>query len=635
MTYALKIYFAGTGRSAAEIKRERKVSEAGLFDSSQEEKIIRIYFSGCQEKVIGGRIFGLGYLTPDLMVVTEKLKRCFQKHDHVFFDAQKLKKIFSESVLFDDVAFIKTNPLSVINDIEIDNIHLYGYSRGAVTAFLVARELNALAVDMEIYAEEPIPGESKMGFKKSLGKKGVSYNAYHLQHCQYIKKATVILGDHSHLNEPGIWYRQMSPIFHRSTQADIYLISKNSHSCLGFYGESQLKRHQLPEKMNVSNTYYQHLLSLGLNELCDCLNVVVYGKEERSSDTCFESESDDVLDSLSANDVFYGHSLRIELLPEPVFLPRTLKKSYHFGVLGRVQCALSSKQWYQLKYQAFYLGASSFGLKQYQSLCALCLNTWEKPQEQYPCLIQRISDESGDLSQNIALRDFIVEMSRTFNYFKQQAPHLPQIMEQFTSRVWGSLENIVSIEGLGNWQIITVCLNDLLKKHQRIIGIADYLDLRNALQEILKTNALEHPTLTKFLKTLDDERVTSEPKIAQSLAYDAEPKTAFELTRNVFFSTVSRREIIFNECKNQLASLNLSLENVIDLSILLNVKQAKELLSLPAVKQLIKGISSQKVLAIFIEQLPAGLNSSLAKGIGDSVKLDPPENYVDARALVF
>ncbi len=613
MKYILKIYFAGTASSALEVKRKRsdsERSESSTESSVQEEKVIRVFFSGCQEKRIGGKSLFMGYLSPDLNVLTQKLVRCFMKEDSLFFNVEQLKKNFSSSVIVEVDPPEDVFSLPDLRALEVSNIDLFGFSRGAVTSFLVARELNAFETDIEIYAEEPIPGESKMGFKKAVNTSTFLQKAYHLQDCQYIKKAKIVLGDHSHLDEPNIWYRQMSPMFHKNTQANIYLFSKNSHSFLGVFGEMQLSSYLLPDSVRVSALYHEQLTSLHLNKLCDYLTINHFVLADNGIEAD-NTVTDDELPSLAVNDLFFGHTLRSNFLSEPLFLPRPLKKSFHFGLVGRTQCAPSIKHWYQLKYQAFYLEPVNLRLKQVQALCFLCLNAWDKPQDNYPLLVNRILDESGNISENIGLRDFVVELGRTCNYFSKRDARVAEVMTEMLGTVLEQLEGIVNTDFSQTWHQVKVCMNEFLKSHKGVIGRDNYAHLVSSLKETLKTSALFNPTLVKFIKHLDDERMECDVTIAATRAFDDTPKTAFELTKNIFFSTTSRREITFNEYKNCLEALHTNLENVVDLSHLLNVEQGKILLKQPFVKSLISSLGTTNHKLFFIGQLPEALQSQV------------------------
>ncbi|BCA95726.1 hypothetical protein TUM19329_20870 [Legionella antarctica] len=202
--------FSGTGDKAKDVKWS--------YDQQTfKDDVVRVYFNGCQDFSIGGKTPGVGYLSPNLDVVSSKLRDCFNIKGELSFS--KLKRKFGNSIIIEGVNS---------DDAPVDSINLAGFSRGAVTTFAAARHLDDLNIPIALFAEDPVPGNSKQNAKK----KGTEFYKNHdLRDCKNLHQADVILGVYKKNVDPlhNKFYRQMAPLFSEQCNASISTLPKTYH----------------------------------------------------------------------------------------------------------------------------------------------------------------------------------------------------------------------------------------------------------------------------------------------------------------------------------------------------------------------------------------------------------------------
>ena len=132
--------FAGTAGTA---KNLANVYERYIYKND----VVRVYFNGCQDKAVGG-LFGL--LSPNLDIAGANVRGCFDDEGRLSIDA--LRETFGPSVLI--------FPTKTEGAVPVESISLVGFSRGAVTTFSSARHLDDLEKPIQIFAEDPVPGET-------------------------------------------------------------------------------------------------------------------------------------------------------------------------------------------------------------------------------------------------------------------------------------------------------------------------------------------------------------------------------------------------------------------------------------------------------------------------------------------
>jgi hypothetical protein len=196
--------------------------QKGVFEG---DDVIRIYFRGCQDANIGGRspltIF------PDLEIVANKINNAFDDGAKTINKAKTinlktLKEQFGDSIYYSS-NFLEENSASI----EIDQIGLQGFSRGAVTCFAVAKKLDHLGIPMDIIADRPVPGQMfETSPLLSL------YSQYSdLSGCENIKTATTLLASHDLKNGvlQNTFFQQMVAKFHSKTECNNWLLPSQSH----------------------------------------------------------------------------------------------------------------------------------------------------------------------------------------------------------------------------------------------------------------------------------------------------------------------------------------------------------------------------------------------------------------------
>ncbi|MFA6304124.1 MAG: hypothetical protein WC627_13470 [Legionella sp.] len=184
----------------------------GLFSND----VIRVYVQSCTHKNLGN-----GYLIPNLEVAARNISRCFDAHS----------KIINFEILADGLDsglwLIKgCSQEDLKAPIVIDKICLQGYSRGAVTAFAVAKQLDHLDIPIHILADRPVSGD----VSDSLP--GTMYAKYNnLSECKNIHSALTLLAAHD-LQQGFIhntFFKQMLPKYPQHAQIDTKLLPCTNH----------------------------------------------------------------------------------------------------------------------------------------------------------------------------------------------------------------------------------------------------------------------------------------------------------------------------------------------------------------------------------------------------------------------
>ena len=234
-------FFAGTGRTAEEYKREHE----GFLDFPGD--VIRIYVNGCQDRRVGG--LG-GALSPDLTVATRKIAGAFTSDKNcVNLNLQKLQNEFGSAIIIDT----KINN-TASNSIE--SIALEGYSRGAVQTLAVASELNKFNLPIDIIANQPVTGEKYNG--KPLFKTYKDVSA-----CINIRSATTLYAMHETRVNPlhDCFFTTMKPVFGSITQSKEILLPQQIHKRSAVLGQGEKLGQDListPAPYHIAEALAQH-----------------------------------------------------------------------------------------------------------------------------------------------------------------------------------------------------------------------------------------------------------------------------------------------------------------------------------------------------------------------------------------
>lgn len=184
-----------------------RYSEKMEMNQDFNSDVIRVYLRGCQHKKVGG-----GVIFPNLDIAAEKISKAF--NDNQSINLEKLKEELGSAICF----MVPKEGLS--GDTKIERIGLQGFSRGAITAFAVARKLDKFNIPMDIMANQPVPGLKSM------------YTKYcDLSACKNITTATTLLASH-HLQNGYIqnkFHRQMVAKFPATVKVSHWLIPHQWH----------------------------------------------------------------------------------------------------------------------------------------------------------------------------------------------------------------------------------------------------------------------------------------------------------------------------------------------------------------------------------------------------------------------
>ena len=207
-------FFAGTGDDCTYYSANKE------RNSTFEKDVIRVYLKGCQAKQVGN-----GLIFPDLEIAAKNIRNAFNNKS---LDLKLLRENFGDSLYT-----INGNTKSPV---DIDSIALEGFSRGAITTFAVAKKLDDLNIPLDIIANQPVPGETRLS--KTLTKK---YSD--LANCKNIRSATTILGTYNLENGliHNLFFRQMLAKFPATTQVDNFLAPHQAH--LEWFNDSPIPYH--------------------------------------------------------------------------------------------------------------------------------------------------------------------------------------------------------------------------------------------------------------------------------------------------------------------------------------------------------------------------------------------------------
>lgn len=209
-----KIIFCFDGTAYSGKKLADEFERSNYFN----DDVIRVYVCGCQADQVGN-----GMIFPDLSIVSKKIKRSFNPNKTI--DLSRLRKELGSSIAHMKIPSSIEDPIS-----KIDNIALYGYSRGAVTTFAVAKNLDGLNIPIDIIANQPVPGQRAESSFLSL------YNKYNdLKQCRNIKSSLTLLASHN--REMGFlrntFFQQMVAKFSPNTEEHNWLMPHRTHSAWG------------------------------------------------------------------------------------------------------------------------------------------------------------------------------------------------------------------------------------------------------------------------------------------------------------------------------------------------------------------------------------------------------------------
>lgn len=225
------IHFGGTGQKGLEkgdkgdIEEFFKVSIERFFEN---KNINFINVSGCQdEQVCNDTVF------PNLQEYARKFCNVFfeKNNDGLYCSARTAEdlNILNLGIRVDEIEYKdKTIAKSIIHNLDdsIEGIILTGHSRGAVTAFEVARKLKELAPSTDVYcvADQPVPGNYYVGPGTN------AYRNIDLRDLDNIKEMSLIYGVYNKGDlYHSLFHRQIVPKLNSDTKRNITAIPRADH----------------------------------------------------------------------------------------------------------------------------------------------------------------------------------------------------------------------------------------------------------------------------------------------------------------------------------------------------------------------------------------------------------------------
>ena len=574
--------FAGTSISAEDMEIDAEKADKKVMNND----VIRVYFNGCHDVAIGGKRLGLGNISPNLDVVTNKVKQCFNDSSKKL-SLRRLSELFGNSIII--------RPKSAIqgNEIEIESLYLQGFSRGAVTTFACAKALDYLTIPMSIYAREPVPGDSH----KSKQTENSEYlKNTDLSKVENIETVEIMLGTYQKDKGSSVadnkYFRQMAPKFKPGTNVKIYTTPKNSH------GE--------PSALS-DNNYMQFLIDKGIH---------------------------------TENEFMLSTELE-RLYP----IPKVLQQKNHTGLVGRVQSLPAYKNSLKKALPEHLAIAINNDTLLTTIHTLLALSTRYESNEIQPLLLVLAFGENAAARDFIIEVDAI---SKAFLEEIRPKVSTKLLIGKEKIKYDGALQKYGVIKKTVNLCLIKV--DDLLIEFTKLQkptlkeceifskNVATQLDplgkvtyffhsrLMNGLNEYLKEAPLIHPGLVAYID--ESETVAINHFLAGAKALDGNDlKSVREFTTKLYHSSKNKRASVYEAHVTELLNAVTSAQDIADIAQFSNETQLEKLLKNESIKE---KISSAKDVCLIMRQLPVYKNrkrvfkmldmASLLLGADDKVK---------------
>ncbi len=533
MTKKLLLFFAGTGINATNVCDE---TEKEIFKPD----VIRVYFNGCQDDNIGGRWMLPGYLNPDLDVVTEKIHTSFFKNDGATqLNLSELKTQFGSSII------IRTAQGLEEQVVAIEDITLTGFSRGAVTTFACAKKLDNLGTPISIFAEDPVPGESRLATSKedSLYQKNID-----LSGCLNIKHIEVLLGTYSKHNSSyeNKWYRQMAPKFPANAMsAHIYMVPKASHT-------------------EVNNRAKKHISSF-------------FNTQKLT---------------------FYSRNFR-ESRDRTFAIPKVEQQKFHYGVVGRTEYLPAYKESVLKALKDKYDVHTPCPLQEdskFKSVQALlALHNADLDKDTFDSLSKTVLE---DTDKGKGLREFIIEFDSIIQYSKARdtTANLTTIQRETFKKI----DEFLSFKNPARkvQEEFIALVQKLIQDEKQSLPSVVYRKLDELTTLLLKENTLVHSHLVKLIYG-DDETCLHNENTGKQMPLDVEVKNTIQLAKKLYHSSTNQRPHVFDKEKTLLTELIRNASELAAIASFLPPAQIEEALELVSDK-----VTSMKDVLLLIKTLP-------------------------------
>lgn len=540
MAKKLIFIFAGTGRDA---------EDARLFYKGEifNHDVIVVYFNGCQDERVGGRFKLVGYLSPNLEVVSQKIREAFsKKEDATQLSIAELKRQFGDA--------IQIASQSQLMDTEVvDDITISGFSRGGVTTFAVARALNDLDTPISLLAIEPVPGEDRENSRKedSLHRKNFDLGA-----CGNILRAEILLGTYSkdYYGFHNRWFRQMAPKLPSLADDYIYIAPKASH-------------------FELNNWVNNHVLLF------------------------FHQRG-----LMQYKGLWSTEKMRAFVIP------KVEQQKFHDGVVGRTQylptykksllAAVRSK--YENKYLCPVNEQSKF--KFIQAL--LVLHHAAMDPDSFEILSKAVL---ADTNKGKGLREFLVEFNSIVQYSKEKDTLTEAHQRAIVALEQGIYHLIARFQQLDNptraeREIFVESVQVVIKQAEANLPGSVFKKLNELTILLLSENTLVHPHLVQFV----DENETCDPNelTASEHALDGMVTNAKELAQKLFHSSARQRPRVFEQIKHTLPQIINTVADLVSIAPFLSAKPLGEALNLVGdrMKSMGEVLSMMQVLPTYAQR---------------------------------
>lgn len=522
--------FAGTGLGATGIHNDY---ESEPFN----DDVVRVYFNGCQDRNIGGAALpGIGIISPNLDTVGSKLRTCFDNNANLSLDT--LKAQFGQSIIIE--------PQDIESKVEVDSINLTGFSRGGVTTFAAARHLDDLGKPINIYAEDPVPGNSKSSAKKNSSE---FYKNHDLRNCTNIKHAEVSLGVYkNNVNRlHNKFFRQMAPLFSTNCDASVYVVPKTHHLHYSRKAENQTK---------------QFLVNCGL-----------------ITGPTFYNESKDRM----------------------TFTPKVIQQKNHIGIIGRIEISPRYKKQLHNIVKKNHKIRSSQSVKITQALYALDIGPASDSKQTLYQTVKKDTTPKGK-----AIREFLVEFEAINSYAlrRSKSKTTEKAINNYRTKIYEQLssfpiENSTPEQQKKFSDVMLINLRSIKDK----IPNSEYKELSTLTNSFLKDNVIFHLDQTQYL----DETETCRKKTATLKDGDSamvSVKTARdgnELAEVLYNLSDNSREAAYKRFSKNLHEVIQDVQQLEKVIRFLPAKDITSILKNPSLKKYIKDMGDLNSL---INKLP-------------------------------
>lgn len=199
----LVIYFCGTGNPGSDFIESAKIIKQE-DNPLHREDVVPIMVRSCDHPEVCN-----SEVSPDLAAFAKRfVRKAFEKNDGKLA-VKGLTELAKSKIGINAEAGKSIGWQEFTESKEITEIILCGYSRGAVTCFNVAKELDKFGIPISIIANQPVPGYFHAGPGTNGGRVADCSKLSNLKH------VSIILGSYTGKPDKGVPEMDMKPGFKR------------------------------------------------------------------------------------------------------------------------------------------------------------------------------------------------------------------------------------------------------------------------------------------------------------------------------------------------------------------------------------------------------------------------------------